>query len=161
MAHGIGLAVALALMWWVLSGHTEPLILFFGVLTVVIAVGFAWRMHVLDREGAPYADLHRRVPYWFWLGGEIAKANIAVVKLALRPDLDITPRLVRAPIAQTSGLGLVVYANSITLTPGTVSVDVNETDILVHALDSSLSGAEGFEDIGERSARAFDPAVSA
>lgn len=159
MAHGLGLAAALALMWWVLSGHTEPLILAFGALTIIIAVGSAWRMGLIDREGAPYAGLHKRIPYWIWLGGEIAKANIAVIKLALRPELDLTPRMVRAPARQATGLGRVVLANSITLTPGTVSVDVNDDDILIHALDSSLAGTEAFEDMGERAARAFDGAA--
>lgn len=159
ITHGLALTAALAVMWWVLSGHTEPLILAFGVLTVLVGVGAAWRMGLLDREGAPYQALHRRFAYWTWLGGEIAKANIAVVKLALRPDLDITPRLVRMPARQTSPLGVAVFANSITLTPGTVSVDVEENEILVHAIDGSIADFEAANHMGARVAKAFDSPV--
>lgn len=159
MAHGAALVIALALLWWALSGRTEPLILGLGGVTVIIAVLAAWRMRLIDREGAPFSRLHRRLLYWLWLGGQIAKANVAVVRLALRPDLDITPRLVRAPARQTSTLGRVVFANSITLTPGTVSIDVEERDILVHALDASLADSGDSSGMGARAARAFDPPV--
>src|SRR5690606_564436 len=110
----------------------------------------AWRMRLVDREGAPYARLHRRVLYWVWLSREIAKANVAVVRLALRPELDITPRLVRAPARQASTLGRAVYANSITLTPGTVSIDVDEHDVLIHALDAPFADTEDSSGMGAR-----------
>lgn len=158
IAHGAGLAAVLAALWQVLSGHTEPLILAFGVLSVAFAVGAAWRMHLLDREGAPLSAPHRRAPYLLWLGGQIAAANIQVVKLALRPKLALTPALVRIPSTAASPLGLAVFANSITLTPGTVSVDVEPDFILVHALDESLADAEVVTGMGRRAARAFDPA---
>lgn len=158
---GAGLVIALALMWWVLSGHTEPLILAFGVASVAVASLAAWRMRLIDREGAPYAHLHRRVLYWIWLSGEVAKANLAVVRLALRPEIDITPRLVRAPAHQTSALGRAVYANSITLTPGTVSIDLAGRDILVHALDASFADTDDSSGMGARVAAAFDPRVRA
>jgi multicomponent Na+:H+ antiporter subunit E len=157
IAHAMALAAALALLWWVLSGHTETLIVALGALSILIALAVAWRLRLLDREGVPFAALHRRIPYMVWLGGEIAKANIEVVKLALRPELDITPRLVRVPAVQTSGLGLSSFANSITLTPGTVSIDVGDSDILVHALDGSLANAEITAGMGARVAAAFDP----
>lgn len=158
--HGLALAAALTVLWWVLSGHTEPLILAFGALSILIGVGLGARMGLLDREGAPYESLHRRVAYWLWLGGEVAKANVAVVKLALRPDIDITPRLVRLPARQTSALGVAVFANSITLTPGTVSVDIEDDAILAHAIDGSIADFEGANDMGARVAKAFDPRVA-
>ena len=158
--HGLALAAALAVMWWILSGHTEPLILAFGALSILISIGTALRMGLVDREGAPFDALYRRVAYWLWLAGEIGKANITVVKLALRPDLDITPRLVRIPARQTSALGVAVFANSITLTPGTVSVDVGDDDILVHAIDGSVADFEAAGDMGARVAKAFDRPVA-
>lgn len=158
IAHALGLTTALAALWWILSGHTEPLILALGVLTILVAVAAAWRMRLLDREGVPIAAPHRRIPYLLWLGGQVANANVQVVKLALRPKLAITPALVRIPSTAASPLGLAVFANSITLTPGTVSVDAEADFILVHALDESLADVEVVTGMGQRVARAFDPA---
>ena len=71
---------------------------------------------------------------------EIIKANLDVLKIILSPSLPATPTLVRVKASQKSDLGQVIYANSITLTPGTISVDVANGEILVHAL--TRSGAE-------------------
>jgi len=157
MIYGLGLIGALALMWWILSGHTEPLIVGFGVASVAFSAGLAWRMlGQIDRECAPYVLMHRLMPYWGWLGGEIARANLAVIRLALRPDLDLTPRFVRTPMAARTDLGSAVFANSITLTPGTVSIEIEQGDILVHALDASLADPAGFEEMARRSCAAAD-----
>ena len=110
----------------------------------------------LDRELSPYASMIKLAPYWLWLGGEVGKANLQVVKTALKPELDITPRLVRAPLTQTSDFGRAVFANSITLTPGTVSIELEEKEILIHALDASFADHDGFVDMGNRAAAASD-----
>lgn len=157
MPYVLGLIAALTLVWWILSGHTEPLILGFGAFSIAFAVFLGLRMKVVDREGAPYLMLGRHVPYWGWLGGEIAKANVAVVKMALNPDLDITPRLVRTKLSPKSDLGKAVFANSITLTPGTVSVELEDDEVLVHALTSDFVDQDGFQDMARRAAAVSDP----
>ncbi len=157
MPYVLGLIAALTLVWWILSGHTEPLILGFGAFSIAFAVFLGLRMKVVDREGAPYLMLGKHIPYWIWLGGEIAKANVAVVKLALRPDIDITPRLMRARDLPVSDLGRVVFANSITLTPGTVSIEMEDDAILVHAIDASMADPAELEEMTARSAAAADP----
>lgn len=81
------------------------------------------------------------IPYGFWLVIEILKSNIDVIKRILSPSLPISPRWVTIKSSQASEFGEVVYANSITLTPGTISIDVNDNNIDVHAL--SQSGVEG------------------
>lgn len=157
MVYGLGLIGALALIWWVLSGHTEPLILGFGAFSILFSAGLAWRMiGGVDREVSPYLRAPRMLPYWSWLGGEIFKANVAVLKLALKPDIDLTPRLIRVKMTPETDLGRTVLANSITLTPGTVSMDLEENEILVHALDASLADPHAFEDMGARAAKAAD-----
>jgi multicomponent Na+:H+ antiporter subunit E len=82
--------------------------------------------------------------YLAWLGKEITKANIDVAKIILDPALPISPVMVRVPATQTTDVGKVIYANSITLTPGTVSVEVMDDEILVHAITSEA--AEGLAD---------------
>jgi len=97
-------------------------------------------MEVIDQEGHPVHLTWRALLYWPWLIVEIVKANIDVAKRILIPSIGISPTMIRIKTSQTSDLGKVVYANSITLTPGTISVEIANDEILVHAL--SKSGAE-------------------
>ena len=101
-------------------------------------------MNIIDSEGAPVELTNfRLLGYVPWLGWEIAKANADVVRRILHPSLPISPTLIRVSASQCSEIGQVVYANSITLTPGTVSVDVEDSSITVHAL--SRDAADGVE----------------
>tara|TARA_B100001123_G_C15304898_1_gene1022306 strand:- start:486 stop:830 length:345 start_codon:yes stop_codon:yes gene_type:complete len=77
--------------------------------------------------------------YWSWLAKEIFKANIDVAKVILSRNMDLSPRMIRVPASQSSELGIVIFANSITLTPGTVSVDIEGDEIIVHALNEELA----------------------
>jgi len=137
--HAISLGLVLFSTWLLLSGYFEPLLLSFGVLSCVIVVVVVHRMDVVDHEGHPVHLGWRILPYWFWLMVEIVKANIAVAKLILDPKMPITPTIVRVPTSQHTELGQVIFANSITLTPGTVSVRVTGNEILVHAVAKDMA----------------------
>jgi len=139
--HALGLAVALVALWLLLSGHYEPLILAFGAASVGLVLWIAARMAILDGEAAPVHLVPQALTYWPWLLKEIVVANVQVARIVLSPRPPIGPTLIRAPMAQRSELGRVVYANSITLTPGTVSVDMDGNDVIVHAL--TRAGADG------------------
>ncbi|MCH8036214.1 MAG: Na+/H+ antiporter subunit E [Proteobacteria bacterium] len=134
MLHSISLGLLLFGVWLLLSGIFEPLLLGLGVVSCLVVVLIAHRMDVIDREGHPIHLAWRIVIYWFWLALEIVKSNIDVARRILDPKLPIHPLLIRLPASQKSELGLVIYANSITLTPGTVSVQVEVGEILVHAI---------------------------
>ena len=121
-------------VWLLLSGHFDPLLLILGVASCAVVIAITMRMDVVDHEGHPIHLSWRAIWYWPWLAMEIVKANIDVVRCVLSPRLPISPTLIRLEASQKSDLGIVVYANSITLTPGTVSVDVEPGHILVHAL---------------------------
>ena len=135
MRHAIALGISLSVLWIVLSGHFDPLLLGFGLFSVIFVVYLAIRMDIADHEGHP---LHLRYPalvgYWFWLQEEIIKANLDVTRRILDPKLPISPTLVVLKATQPSAVGRVIYANSITLTPGTVSMSVDDNLIQVHAL---------------------------
>ena len=131
----------LALTWLLWSGHSEPLLLAFGALSVAIAILFALRMDVIDEESEPYHLGLRPLLYIPWLLWEIAKANLHVARVILTPRLPIQPRLLRIRARQETDLGRVIFANSITLTPGTVTLDVRDQTLLVHAL--TRHSAEG------------------
>ena len=91
-------------------------------------------MNVADHEGFPIHFTWKAITYWPWLLWEIVKANIDVSRVIIKKEPSISPILFRIPADQGTELGQVTYANSITLTPGTVSIAVGEGMIDVHAL---------------------------
>jgi multicomponent Na+:H+ antiporter subunit E len=141
MIHAVTLGLGLVSLWLLLSGHYTPLLLGLGAASCVFVVMIAHRMDVIDREAVPLQLTFGVFAYWIWLVKEIAKANYDVTRLILDPKLPISPQMIRVPASQKSDLGRVVHANSITLTPGTVSVEVEGSEILVHAI--SRAAAEG------------------
>ncbi len=122
--------------WLLLSGHLEVWLVVSGAVCAIAVSAVAYAMGVADREGHPVGLLVRATVYWPWLGWEIVKSAIGVTRLILDPRLPITPVLVRFKTRQRTAVGLAVYANSITLTPGTISalVSSHDREILVHAI---------------------------
>jgi multicomponent Na+:H+ antiporter subunit E len=139
MVHAVGLGISLYAFWLLNSGHFGPLLLSLGLVSVVLVLWICRRMGVLDQEAVPIHMSFGILGYWAWLLKEIYKANIYVAKLILKPDMGLDPHVVRVPMSQRSDLGRVIFANSITLTPGTVSIEFENGDILVHSLDESLA----------------------
>ncbi len=130
----ISLNILLFAIWLLWSGHYTPLLLSFGVLSCLLSVYLCQRMGIIDPEGHPVHLLIGFALYIPWLAWSLLRANIDVARCILTPSLPISPRLIRVKASQKTHLGQVIYANSITLTPGTVSVDVEEGAITVHAL---------------------------
>jgi multicomponent Na+:H+ antiporter subunit E len=126
----------MAILWMVLSGFFEPLLLSFGFVSVVFTVWVAHRMDVVDHEGHPiHLAGHALLVYWPWLTWQIIKSNWDVAKIILAPTLKISPHTFDTQTSQKTEVGLALYANSITLTPGTVTVDMRGDGIFeVHAL---------------------------
>jgi multicomponent Na+:H+ antiporter subunit E len=141
VTHTISLSLALFLLWLGLSGHTEPLLLFLGLASTALAVYLALRMEVLDKESHPIHLTFRLFRFWGYLAREIIMSNIDVTKRILTPGKSISPQLITLPLTQKSDLARVVYANAITLTPGTVSVQLNKDSITVHALSKEAAKA--------------------
>lgn len=144
MVRAISLGAVLFGLWLMLSGHYTPLLLGFGVASCVLVVLISARMDVVDREGHPIHLGLRALTYWPWLLVEIVKANIDVAKRIVDPKLPISPTMVRVRASQKTEVGRVIYANSITLTPGTVSVELEDDMIEVHAL--TAEGAAALEE---------------
>lgn len=133
------LAIALAVLWALLSGHTEPLIVIEGVLSIAFVIWIAARMKVFDRESYPFTLIPRLLGYWFWLLWEIIKSSVDTARRALGRKSSVQPVVFDAPASQRTDLGLVVHANSITLTPGTVSLEVEDGSFRVHALHPDVA----------------------
>lgn len=125
----------LFMFWLLLSGHFEPLLLALGLGSVALTILLMKRMNFIDRECYPF-HLSSRFPIFFaYIFREIVKANFDVIKriMTVRGQ-SISPQLIEVPLPQKTELGRVIYANSITLTPGTVSVALTNKAVLVHAL---------------------------
>ena len=151
----ISLAVALAVSWLVWSGHfDEPFILALGMGSVLFTLFLTDRMNIVDEESAPaHLGVRPFTTYAPWLVKEIVVANLDVTRRLLRWKIPLQRNMIHVTAMQKSELGRVILANSITLTPGTVSVKVDGDNILVH----SISLAESEEDMsGEMNQRILD-----
>jgi len=132
--HTLSLGGALGILWLLLSGLLEGWLLALGLGSIVVVVFFANRMDVIDHEGHPIHISWRALLYWPWLAWEIVKANIDVARVILDPKMPITPKVLHIKASQVTELGQVFYANSITLTPGTVTIGLENDGMDVHAL---------------------------
>ncbi len=141
MKHIVGLGVSLLAFWLLMSGVYTGLIISLGVLSVLLVLYIAHRMDIHDHETFPIHLTRGIFGYWRWLAREVFKANIDVARIVLSRRMRLSPRIVRVRSSQHTDLGHVILANSITLTPGTVSVEIEGDEIIVHALTEEL--AEG------------------
>ena len=134
--HVLALFTVLLGIWVLLSGQFTWMLFGSGVVCSIFVTYIAFRKRIADREGQPVHIITIALLYWPWLLYQIFIANIDVAYRVWHPRLPISPRLFKAPLKTKSDLGAVIYANSITLTPGTVTVDVNKRSLLVHALSA-------------------------
>jgi multicomponent Na+:H+ antiporter subunit E len=153
------LSGVLGAIWLVLSGHYTRMVISFGIASVVLVVWLASRMRLIDEEGQTVQLGWRILPYYLYLLSEIGKANIDVIRRILTPGLPISPTVVELRTTQKSDLGRVLYANSITLTPGTVSLDVWQNGIRVHALSQEGARALAAGDMDRRVTAAEEKAT--
>ncbi|MGD8783189.1 MAG: Na+/H+ antiporter subunit E [Thioalkalispiraceae bacterium] len=131
--------ILIFLFWVLLSGHFEPLLLVLGVISTLLTIYIAQRMHVIDQESYPVQQLARLLRFYLFLGKEIILANLDVIKRILKPGPSISPQVIQLPAKQHSDLAKVIYANSITLTPGTVTLDLSGNELKVHALSQEAA----------------------
>ena len=139
----LSLAAVLFVFWLLLSGHYTAFLVAGGALTALAIAMFGRHLGYADREGHPIELLPAGLIYWPWLVKEIVVAAVKVSALILRPSLPISPRLIPIATSQDGPVGVTIYANSITLTPGTITVRVDRPEhaFLVHAL--TRESAEG------------------
>ena len=126
-------AIALFVLWLVLSASYEPA---YVVLGVIVASFVAW----INPIGTPYTRRFlwlRALGYAPWLFGRVVKSGLHVSRLILHPALPIKPELIKHKTKLRSDGELVVLGNSITLTPGTITVEVGPGELIVHSIDAA------------------------
>ena len=134
MRHTIYLSLSLSAFWLLISGHNTTLMLSLGAVSIAFVLYIAHRMDVVDHESQPFHLTITLPGFYAWLSKEIILANILVVKHIWLGNKTISPTLTTIKSSQKTDVGKVIYANSITLTPGTVSVALEGDQIMVHAL---------------------------
>ncbi|MEY3018615.1 MAG: hypothetical protein RL336_1750 [Pseudomonadota bacterium] len=139
-------ALLLSVSWLLWSGMYKPLLLALGVVSVALTMLLAYRMHFFKVRVYALRFSVGIVRYWAWLFFEVIKSSLQVTREILRPTLNLKPQVIHIPRASRSDFQTMMLGNSITLTPGTITLDVDEDTILVHALtqagaDDVLAGS--------------------
>jgi multicomponent Na+:H+ antiporter subunit E len=128
------LATFLFAFWLALSGHYTAFLVTVGAVVSVLCVFVAVRARAVHAESHPIELFAGALTYFPWLFWEIWKAGWSVTKTILDPKLPISPTMTVVRASQKTAAGIATYANSITLTPGTITVAVEGNDLIVHAL---------------------------
>lgn len=134
MRHTFILALALIAFWFAMSDQYEPLVLALGAGSILLVLAISRRMAVDDEEGVPIRFGMRAILYWPWLAKEIVLSALKVCRIILTPRMPISPSVAQLPAPQKTVTGRVTYANSITLTPATLTLSLEDDCIIVHAL---------------------------
>jgi multicomponent Na+:H+ antiporter subunit E len=147
----LGPILVLMGLWLLLSGVYKPLIIGLGVISVLVVVLVVRRMDAIDDDRVDLRlGAFATTKYFFWLLVEIAKANWNVTKTILSPQMPIRQHLFAVPYTQKTDLAQVIFANSITLTPGTITVETESEDFLVHAVAYSTDDRAALADMDRR-----------
>ncbi len=140
----------LVITWLLWSGHFDPLMLSFGLLSCAFVYYLLIRLEVVNTNPQSFHIFMKMPKYVPWLLWQIVLSNLAVAKILWRRDMNLSPAVENVAATQKSSLGLVVYANSVTLTPGTLSIDAKHGSVLVHALEASSFEEDGFQEMDRR-----------
>ena len=132
--HTASLGILLFALWLGLSGQINALMLTLGLVSTLIVIAISRRMDVIDQELYPAHLTILLLRFWLFLAREIIVANIDVIKRIFRPGKNISPQFFELPLTHKADISRVIYANAITMTPGTVSANLNKKTVTVHTL---------------------------
>ncbi len=128
--------------WLLWSGLYKPLLIILGIISCLLVFVLARRMAYFDKSIYPPGLIARLIPFWGWLLKELVVTNIQVARIVLSPKMKISPTVVEIEALSEGPIGQAILGNSITLTPGTVTMDDHEGTLIVHCLTK-----EGAEDL--------------
>ncbi|MGD2170753.1 MAG: Na+/H+ antiporter subunit E [Gammaproteobacteria bacterium] len=128
------LLVSLAAAWLLWSGLYKPLLLLLGTASCLLTFWLVRRMGYFDERLFALRFSLRLLRYWWWLGGEIIRSSLEVARIVLDPKLPISPRVIDLEAQSPHPFDQVVLGNSITLTPGTLTIDLHKGVLKVHTL---------------------------
>jgi multicomponent Na+:H+ antiporter subunit E len=144
-------SIFMVALWLMLSGIYKPMLIGFGIVSVALVMVIVRRMDQVDGDHVRISI--KPIQFFFyvlWLFIEIAKSNWRVTKIVLARTMPIRQNLFEVPYSQTSDLGQVIFANSITLTPGTLTIETETGDFLIHALSYDPTDMDALADMDRR-----------
>jgi multicomponent Na+:H+ antiporter subunit E len=147
------LLLILAISWLLWSGLYKPMVLGLGAASCLLSAYMAHRMGFFRHQAVIISLLPRLPAYWWWLLREILASSLDVARLILQPSLPIGPTVVTLQAKPETPVGQAILGNSITLSPGTVTLDVHEGELLVHCLTSESARALQDGELNRRAAR--------
>ena len=132
----IAILIFLFALWLLMSGLFKTLLISAGILSVFLVMVFIHRMAVIDGYTVKFnLKIIKTINYFAWLMVEVIKSNWIVWKILISRSVEINQKFVQVPVRQHSDLAKVIFANSITLTPGTVTIETEDDSFLVHSLN--------------------------
>ena len=134
------LLVLLISAWMLWSGQLKPQLLMLGAFSCMLAGYITHRMHYLDNDVFELRYGMRLFGYWVWLAREVVRSSMEVARVIIDPRLPISPQVVNIKASVDHPVDQTILGNSITLTPGTLALDVHANVIKVHCL--TRAGAE-------------------
>lgn len=138
--HTISLGVLLFALWLGLSGQINVMLVSVGLVSTLVILYIAYRMDKIDNEIYPAHLTILLLRFWLFLAREVIIANIDVIRRIFKPGKNISPQLFELPLTLEADVSRVIYANAITMTPGTVSANLDKKTITIHTL--SIEAAE-------------------
>lgn len=131
--------VVMFVFWFSLSGETVPLLLILGVLSSMLVA--YWSADLLFEEGKKpdLGMLLRFIAYLPYLMWQTILSNLHIFFLILNPKMPLEPGVIKYKHNLQSDLGIVIFANSITLTPGTLTIGANREELLVHHINRKVA----------------------
>lgn len=135
MNHKVRLAIILVATWVLLSGMFEPLMLAFGVFSVVVSMWITSRMHKIDQERYTFFVTGSFIVFLFKLGVKVVQSNIDV-SLRILGFKPVESTFITIDMPFENDVAKVLYANAITLTPGSSSIALSKNTLLVHTISN-------------------------
>ncbi|MBJ40767.1 MAG: hypothetical protein CMD84_00610 [Gammaproteobacteria bacterium] len=137
--HLLKVFILIFVFWFLLSGMTNLFMIILGLLSSFFVVWIINKMDLVDHEVSFHNfSISKLIMYFFWLLREIIISNLKVCLCIVAPNKKINPEIIKIKSSQNSEFANVLYANSITLTPGTVTIDVDKNNFTVHTLDAQF-----------------------
>ncbi len=142
MKRYIAYSTILALVWCFVHGTVNINNFILGLIISPFIIRPFKTLFPFDLEFS-FSNALKKIPaqikYLYVLIVEIIKANIMVAKIVLQPTIDIKPGIIAVPIDSKTDIGITAIANTITLTPGTLTIDVSDDKsiLYVHAIDAT------------------------
>ena len=139
MRYSLGLFFVLTMFWLINSPNISSLLLFLGLISVCLVVTLIVRMKLLDRESLPLHLIARIIPFYLWLLKEIVLSSLNVLKKIVFPRQPLKPQILTIKLQFNEPLTEVIFANSITLVPGTLCLKLSKSEITIHALSKEFA----------------------